>query len=108
MSTYAVVREAGPGWTPGGIYQQPHVGKHAAFMDGLAEEQFLLCAGPLAGTETGRVRALLIVNAESEDEIRRRLAADPWALTGQLAVSSVEPWQILVGSELLAREAGAE
>ena len=28
-------------------------------------------AGPLAGTEHGRVRVLLIVDAENEDEIRR-------------------------------------
>jgi uncharacterized protein YciI len=98
MSTYAVVREAGPSWVAGGIFRQPRVDEHAAFMEALAEERFLLCAGPLAGTEIGRVRVLLVVDAESEDEIRRRLAADPWAVTGQLAVSSVEPWQILVGS----------
>jgi uncharacterized protein YciI len=101
MTTYAVIREAGPGWAEGGIYQQPHVDEHAAFMNTLADEGFLLFAGPLAGTEAGRVRVLLTVNAESEAEIHRRLAEDPWVLTGQLVTISVEPWKILVGAERL-------
>jgi uncharacterized protein YciI len=85
---YAVIGEAGPGWAEGGIYQQPHVDEHAAFMNTLADEGFLLFAGPLAGTEAGRVRVLLTVNAESEAEIHRRLAEDPWVLTGQLVTIS--------------------
>ena len=47
-------------------------------MNALADEGFVLFAGPLAGTEHGRLRALLIVNADSEAEIHRRLADDPW------------------------------
>jgi uncharacterized protein YciI len=101
MTTYAGIREAGPGWAEGGIYQQPHVDEHAAFMNALADEGFLLFAGPLAGTEAGRVRVLLIVNAESEAEIHSRLTDDPWVLTGQLVTISVEPWKILVGAERL-------
>ena len=77
MSTFAVIREAGPGWRAGGIYEQPGVAQHATFMDALADGGFVLLAGPLAGTETGRVRVLLIVNAEDEDEIHRQLADDP-------------------------------
>jgi uncharacterized protein YciI len=77
MSAYAVIREAGPGWTDGGIADQPAVADHAAFMNALADDGFLLCAGPLAGSEGGRVRALLIVDADSEDQIRTRLADDP-------------------------------
>jgi hypothetical protein len=38
MSAYAVVREAGPGWTDGGIADQPAVADQAAFMNGLADE----------------------------------------------------------------------
>jgi uncharacterized protein YciI len=78
-----------------------HVDEHAAFMNTLADEGFLLFAGPLAGTEAGRVRVLLTVDAESEAEIHRRLAKDPWVLTGQLVTISVEPWKILVGAERL-------
>jgi uncharacterized protein YciI len=66
-------------------------------MNRLAEEGFLLLAGPLAGTEAGRVRVLLICEADSEQEIHRRLADDPWAVTDQLVVVSVEPWKLTEG-----------
>jgi uncharacterized protein YciI len=99
MSLYAVTREAGPGWTDGGIFEQPAVSEHSAFLNGLAGEGFLLFGGPLAGSEHRRVRALLIVDAESEADIHRRLADDPWVPTEQIVTASVEPWKILVGAE---------
>ena len=103
MSHYTVRREAGPGWTDGeGIATQPAVGEHAAFMNALADEGFVLFGGPLAGSEHGRIRALLIVNAGSEDEIHRRLAEDPWVATGQLVTTSIEPWNVFVGAERLS------
>ena len=102
MSYFAVIREAGPAWAAGGIFEQPAVNDHAAFMNALVYEAFGLFGGPLAGTENGRVRALLIVNADSEAEIHRRLADDPWALTDQLHVVSIEPWKILAGAERLS------
>jgi uncharacterized protein YciI len=101
MSTFAVTREAGPGWRDGGIYNQPAVDEHAAFMNALADSGSLLFAGPLAGTEHGRVRVLLIFNAENDDEIHRQLADDPWVPTEQLVTVSIEPWTILVGAERL-------
>ena len=101
MSTFAVIREAGPGWCDGGIYEQPTIDQHAAFMNALADSGFVLFAGPLAGTEHGRVRVLLIVNAEDEDEIHRQLAVDPWVPTEQLVTVRIEPWQVLVGAERL-------
>jgi uncharacterized protein YciI len=101
VSTFAVIREAGPGWHDGGIYEQPAVDEHATFMNALADSGFVLFAGPLAGTEHGRVRVLLIVNAQDEDEIHRQLADDPWIPTEQLVTVSIEPWQILVGAERL-------
>jgi len=101
VSTFAVIREAGPGWHDGGIYDQPEVDKHATFMNTLADSGFVLFAGPLAGTEHGRVRVLLIVNAEDDDEIHRQLADDPWIPTEQLVTTRIEPWQILVGAERL-------
>ncbi len=102
MSHFAVIREAGPAWEAGGIFQQPSVTEHAAFMNALAEEGFILFGGPLAGTEDGRVRVLLIVNADSEAEIHRRLTDDPWVPTQQLLTASIEPWKLLVGAERLA------
>jgi uncharacterized protein YciI len=102
MSLYTVIREAGPGFLDGGLAAQPDLADHAAFMNGRAEEGLLLCAGPLAGTETGRLRALLIINADSEDEIRHRLDHDPWVRTDRLVITRVEPWNVIVGAERLA------
>lgn len=102
MSYFAVIREAGPGWTEGGIAGQPGVADHAGFMNALADEGSVLFAGPLAGTESGRLRALLIVDAETEDEIRGRLAGDPWAHGDRLVITSIEPWNPIVGAERLS------
>jgi uncharacterized protein YciI len=102
MSLFAVIREAGPAWEAGGIFQQPSVTEHAAFMNALAEQRFVLFGGPLAGTEQGHVRVLLIVDADGEAAIHRRLADDPWVATGQLRTVSIEPWKILVGAERLS------
>jgi uncharacterized protein YciI len=98
VSHFAVIREAGPGWTVDGIFDQPAVDEHAAFMKALAEGGFVIFGGPLAGSEHGRVRVLLIVDAESDAEIHHRLADDPWVPTRQLVTVSIEPWKLLVGS----------
>ena len=47
--------------------------EHAAFMEGLADEGFILVGGMLADD-----RAMHVVEAESEEEVRARFAADPW------------------------------
>jgi uncharacterized protein YciI len=100
VSYFAVVREAGPAWKDGGIFEQSAMNEHAAFMNALADQGVVLFGGPLAGSEPGRVRVLLIVNADSEGEIHRRLADDPWEQE-QLITVSVEPWKILVSAERL-------
>ena len=103
MSYYAVIREAGPAWTDGkGIAEQPGLSDHAAFMNALADQGSVLIAGPLAGSEHGRIRALLVVSADGEAEIHRRLADDPWTLTQQLQITSIEPWNIFVGAKRVA------
>jgi uncharacterized protein YciI len=102
VSLFAVVREAGPGWAAGGITEQPAVDAHAAFMEALVREEFLLVAGPLAGSEQGRLRVLLVVDAEDQAEIESRLGGDPWQLSEQLVTASVESWKILAGATRLA------
>jgi uncharacterized protein YciI len=98
MSYYAVIREAGPGWSEGGIAAQPDVAEHAAFMNDLAGDGIVLFAGPLAGSETARLRALVIMDAGDDEEIRHRLAGDPWAATDRLVIRSIEPWSLMVGA----------
>jgi uncharacterized protein YciI len=66
--------------------------EHARFMDGLVDAGFVLLGGPL---EDDR-EVLLIVEAESEDAIRERLAEDPWAPNGMLSPARVERWTVLL------------
>jgi uncharacterized protein len=100
MALFAVTREAGPAWTDGiGAFDQPGAGAHGAFMSGLHEEGLVLYAGPLAGSETGRLRVLLIASAEDDNEIARRLMDDPWAIEKRLVTVAIEPWLLVVGSE---------
>ena len=109
MSLFAVTREAGAGWNDGkGAFEQPGVSDHGAFMNNLANEGFVLFAGPLAGSEHDRIRVLLIADASSETDVHRRLADDPWELTQRLVTTSVEPWNLLVGAERLNVEPAAQ
>lgn len=102
MSYFAVTREAGPAWTGGkGAFEQPGVNDHAAFMNALSGEGLVVFAGPLASSEHGHIRVLLIVDAPSKAELHRRLADDPWALAQRLVTTSVEPWNLFVGAERL-------
>ena len=73
--------------------QQEQWAEHAAFMNALADEGFVVLGGPVSGTP----RVLLIMRAESEQAIRSRLAGDPWTPMGLLTIASIEPWQILLG-----------
>jgi uncharacterized protein YciI len=108
MSLFAITREAGPSWTEGkGAFEQPAVNDHAAFMNDLAEEGFLLFAGPLAGTEQDRIRVLLIADAISETDIHRRLADDPWERAQRVVTTIVEPWNLLVGADRLGTQRAA-
>jgi uncharacterized protein YciI len=103
VSYFAVIREAGPGWTSGrGAFDQPDVADHAAFMSALADEGIVLFAGPLAGSECDRIRVLLVVDAEDEATFRDRLEADPWAAARRLVISSIEPWNVVVGADRIA------
>lgn len=102
MSYFAVNREAGPAWIDGqGAFEQPGVNDHAAFMNALADEGLVLFAGPLAGSERGRFRVLMIGDAASAEEIGRRLADDPWERAKRLMTVSVEPWELIVGAARL-------
>jgi uncharacterized protein YciI len=97
---FAVTRRSGSAWDDGrGLREQDGWDEHAAFMDALAAEGFVLLAGPLAGARFHR--ALMVVRADSEDRVHARLAADPW--TGSmLETVAVEPWQVLLGDPAAA------
>lgn len=93
---YAVIRERGENWdTRLSLRQQEQWDEHAAFMDALADDGFVVLGGPLGNGET----FLLTVNAKSEQEIAARLADDPWTPLGLLRTARVERWEILLGAD---------
>ena len=98
MTVFAIHREAGPAWVgEDGAFDQPGAGDHAAFMNELADEGLIHFAGPLAGSEHGRIRVLLIAEADNEAQIIERLSRDPWEHTNRITTTSIEPWTLFVG-----------
>ena len=95
MSPFAVLRERGPAWDGSrSMWEQDAWAEHAAFMDGLEEEGFVVLGGPLGD---GELEFLFLVDAESTEAIHARLAADPWTPMGVIRIARVDPWQLLLG-----------
>ena len=85
-----VLRRAGPDWDPSKpMEEQAGWNGHAAFMDQLVDDGFLVLGGPL---EDG-VRTAHAVEAESADAIRDVFARDPWS-ESHLLVDSIDEWTI--------------
>ena len=91
---YLVERGKGPAWDHSRPRrEQPGWDEHAAFMDTLAEEGFVVLGGPVGEGDGGN--ALLVVDAEDETEVRARLADDPWP-EELLTIESIRPWTVLL------------
>jgi uncharacterized protein YciI len=85
-----VLHRSGPEWDPSRpLEEQSGWDEHAAFMDALVEEGFIVLGGPLADEH----RVVHAVEAESEDAVRATLARDPWSGT-HLVVDRIDPWTI--------------
>ena len=92
---FAVIRTRGPAWQDSRPLEgQADWAGHASFMNALAKEGFVILGGPLEGTSD----VLLILRATTPDEVRSRLAEDPWASKGLLRVSRVAPWTLRLGA----------
>ena len=95
MPTFAVRLVHGPGWDASRpIREQDGWDEHAAFMDGLVDDGFIILGGPLGDGE----QTLHAVDAGDENEITSRLAQDPWAVAGLLRVGEIEPWALWLDS----------
>jgi hypothetical protein len=96
MSHFLVTEVPGPRWDrTRPRREQDGWDQHAAFIDSLAERGDIVVGGPLGDPDFGP--ALLVFAAESENEVRRRLADDPWIDT-ILTVESIQRWSIWIGS----------
>jgi uncharacterized protein YciI len=89
-----VLRRSGPEWHAGRpMEEQSGWDAHAAYMDALVATGFLVLGGPLADDH----RVVHVVEADSEDAVRTRLAADPWS-GSHLEVHSIDSWTIRLDS----------
>jgi uncharacterized protein YciI len=95
MANFAVRLVHGPGWDASRpIRSQDAWDEHAAFMDGLVDEGFIILGGPVGDGE----QTLHVVEAADENQIRTRLAGDPWASAGLLQIGTVETWALWLDS----------
>lgn len=85
-----VLRRSGPEWDASKpMEEQSDWPAHAAFMDGLVDEGFIVLGGPLSDEH----RVVHAVEAESEDRIQAKLSEDPWS-GSHLVIDTIDPWMI--------------
>ena len=97
------VERSGPWDWSRDMRQQDGWAEHARFMDGIADEGFLLMAGPVEGSR----ETMWIVEADAEETIRTRMAKDPWAANGMLRPVRVERWDVVIDTLSQARESSS-
>ena len=92
MAFFAVTLETGPNWDYSRARRdQDAWDEHAAFMDALVEDGFVVLGGPIGEGDGANV--LLVLDAEDAAEIRARLAEDPWG-EDMLTFESIRPWSV--------------
>src|SRR4051812_1582663 len=85
-----ILTRSGPDWEAGKrLEEQSGWAEHAAFMDDLVEQRFIVLGGPLADEH----RTAHAVEAESADAIRETFARDPWS-GSHLEITSIDEWTI--------------
>ena len=90
---FVVTRTRGQTWnSTKPMRSQVQWPEHAAFMDDLATNRFVILGGPLDDGD----KTLLVVDAADENEIRSTLARDPWTKLGILEVQSIQLWTVLL------------
>jgi uncharacterized protein YciI len=92
---FLVENAKGPAWDHSRRRrEQEGWAEHAAFMDGLVEEGFIVLGGPIG--EGDGENTLLVISAPDEEAVRARLGEDPWSGT-VLTIDSIRPWSIWLG-----------
>ncbi len=91
---YAVIRTRGPAYRRDlPMEEQDAWPAHADFMEALVDDGFVLLGGPLEEPDV-----LMIVRADSPEEIEARLARDPWAAMDLLRPKSISAWTLRLGA----------
>ena len=92
---FICLRNKGPAWDHGKLRrEQSGWPEHAAFMDQLTAEGFVVLGGPLG--EGDGEDALLVIDAPDEESIHERLKDDPWQQSGMLQTRSTQRWTMFL------------
>jgi len=84
------IRQSGPQWDPSRpMEEQTDWDAHAAFIDELVDDGFIVLGGPLAAER----QVAHAIEADSEEAVRATFARDPWSET-HLVIDEIEPWTI--------------
>lgn len=67
--------------------------EHAAFMDQLTADGFIVLGGPLGDPEG---EAMLVVDAPDEETAQAMLAKDPWRDSGHLIEPRIQQWTVFL------------
>ena len=109
---FVVIREQGRGWDPSRpMREQDHWPDHVTFVNGIVDRGSMLLGGPLSELgpdgqapdptapvgDAGTYRALIVLEADGEDELRDLLDGDPWSEHHVLETAAVYRWEMLVG-----------
>ena len=85
-----IVRRSGPEYDLSRpLEEQSRWEEHAAFMDALVDQGFVVLGGPLED----EYRVAHAIEAESPEAIRATLANDPWS-GSHLVIESIDVWTI--------------
>lgn len=109
---FVVIREQGRGWDPSrAMRQQDHWPDHVTFVNGIVDQGSMLLGGPLSEFDwngeavdpTDAVgpnrtyRALIVLEADTEEELTNLLDDDPWSKHHVLETAAIYRWEMLVG-----------
>jgi uncharacterized protein YciI len=91
MAFFALTMVSGPNWDAARPRRQQEAwDEHAAFMDELTDDGFVILGGPIGDGE----QTMLAIEAADAREVENRLAEDPWAAMGMLRIGTIRPWSI--------------
>jgi dienelactone hydrolase/uncharacterized protein YciI len=105
VAYFVLIRERASAWDwTKPMRQQAEWDAHAAFMDALESEGFIVAGGPL-GSEDEAARVMHVCNSHDAETVEARMLEDPWTPMGMLLTVSIEPWTVLLGG-LSRRDGG--
>jgi uncharacterized protein YciI len=91
---FSVTRSRGSAWNPA-LPQEAQTDwtGHAAFMNGLERDGFVIVGGALEDTPY----TMLAIRAADAQAVRDRLAQDPWETMGVLETTRIVGWNLALG-----------